>query len=86
MRSKISPTTLPKDAVPKTLKKLRELKGWSQGDLCRATGNEIGRKYISRLELGYISDPRLSTLMKFARAFGMSCGELCDFVIRNGKK
>lgn len=72
---------IPKDAISKAMKQLREIKGWSQGDVYRATGKQIERNYVSRLERGGVPDPRLSTLARLANAFGMTCGEFCDFVL-----
>lgn len=57
-------------SIAKCLKKLRAEKGWSQGDLARATGFE--RPYISRLETGKIHDLSLRNAMKLARAFNLT--------------
>lgn len=56
------------------LKKLREQKGLSQGDIFRKTG--IERSYLSRLESGQIDDPRLTTVVVLARALGLSVDDL----------
>lgn len=55
------------------LKKLREKKGLSQGDVFRKTGLE--RTYISRIEHGEIMDPRLTTVVILARALDLSVDE-----------
>ncbi len=57
----------------KNMKKLREIKGLSQGDIHRATG--IDRAYISNLEAGK-QNPTLETIAKIAEALGVSSGEL----------
>jgi len=57
----------------KNMKKLREAKGMSQGDIHRATG--IDRAYISNLEAGK-QNPTLETIGKIAEALGISSGEL----------
>ena len=57
----------------KNMKKLREAKGLSQGDIHRATG--IDRAYISNLESGK-QNPTLETIAKIAEALGISSGEL----------
>ena len=55
------------------MKKLREAKGLSQGDVHRATG--IDRAYISNLEAGK-QNPTLETIGKIAEALGVGSGEL----------
>lgn len=57
----------------KNMKKLREAKGMSQGDIHRAT--RIDRAYISNLEAGK-QNPTLETIAKIAEALGVSSGEL----------
>lgn len=57
----------------KNMKKLREAKGMSQGDIHRATG--IDRAYISNLEAGK-QNPTLVTIAKIAEALGVSSGEV----------
>ncbi|MCI0706330.1 MAG: helix-turn-helix domain-containing protein [Ignavibacteriae bacterium] len=57
----------------KNMKKLREAKGLSQGDIHRATG--IDRAYISNLEAGK-QNPTLATIAKIAEALGVSSGQL----------
>lgn len=57
----------------KNMKKIREAKGMSQGDIHRATG--IDRAYISNLEAGK-QNPTLETIGKIAEALGVSSGEL----------
>lgn len=55
------------------LKKLRESKDLSQGDL--ADKLEVDRAYISNIENGRMN-PTLSTLEKIAKALGISSSEL----------
>lgn len=57
----------------KNMKKLREAKGMSQGDIHRATG--IDRAYISNLEAGK-QNPTLETIAKIAEALGVGSNEL----------
>lgn len=57
----------------KNMKKLREAKGLSQGDIHRATG--IDRAYISNLEAGK-QNPTLETIAKISEALGISSSEL----------
>lgn len=57
----------------KNMKKLREAKGLSQGDIHRATG--IDRAYISNLEAGK-QNPTLETIGKIAEALGVGSNEL----------
>ncbi len=55
------------------LKRIRELKGMTQGDICRAL--ELDRGYISSIESGK-RNPTLSTLKKLADALKVSVDEL----------
>jgi transcriptional regulator with XRE-family HTH domain len=57
----------------KNMKKLREAKGMSQGDMHRATG--IDRAYTSNLEAGK-QNPTLETIAKLAEVLGVGSGEL----------
>lgn len=57
----------------KNMKKLREAKAMSQGDIHRATG--IDRAYISNLEAGK-QNPTLETIGKIAEALGVSSDQL----------
>jgi len=57
----------------KNMKKLREAKGLSQGDIHRATG--IDRAYISNLEAGK-QNPTLETIAKIAEALKVSSDQL----------
>lgn len=57
----------------KNMKKLRETKGLSQGDIHRATG--IDRAYISNLEAGK-QNPTLETIAKIAEALGVNSDQL----------
>jgi transcriptional regulator with XRE-family HTH domain len=55
------------------LKRIREEKGMTQGDICRATG--FDRAYISRVENGE-KNPTLLNLEKIAKALGIKPDEL----------
>ncbi len=55
------------------MKRLREAKGFSQGDIHRTT--KIDRAYISNLEAGK-QNPTLETIAKIADALGVSGSEL----------
>lgn len=55
------------------LKRIREEKGMTQGDICRATGFDRG--YISRVENGE-KNPTLLNLEKIAKALGVKLEEL----------
>lgn len=59
--------------LAKNMKRIREEKGMSQGDICRAL--DIDRGYISSLE-NEKSNPTLSTIEKIASALGVSVGDL----------
>ncbi len=55
------------------MKRIREAKKMSQGDIYRAT--KIERAYISNLEAGK-QNPTLETMEKIARALGVSVSDL----------
>jgi len=55
------------------MKRIREAKGMSQGDIYRAT--KIERAYISNLESGK-QNPTLETIAKLATALGVEIGDL----------
>ena len=55
------------------LKKIREQKGMTQGDICRALN--LDRGYVSSVENGK-RNPTLSTLKKLADALKISVDEL----------
>ena len=57
----------------KNMKKLREAKDMSQGDIHRATG--IDRAYISNLEAGK-QNPTLETIAKIAKALSTTSDKL----------
>ena len=55
------------------LKRIREEKGMTQGDICRAL--DIDRGFISSIENGK-RNPTVSTLKKIADVLGVSVDEL----------
>lgn len=59
----------------KTLKLLRERKGWSQTRLSKESG--VSQTYISELEAGK-SKPTVPIAIKLAKALGVSIAELLD--------
>lgn len=61
------------------VKKLREKKGWTQGDLCRATGYE--RSYISLIERNGVKYPRYKTISRLSKALGVSINEFLKLAI-----
>lgn len=62
--------------IGERLKAIREAKGMSQGDIENKTG--FMRSYVSRIENGH-TVPHLNTLEKWARALGLSLGQLFAF-------
>ena len=60
-------------ALGKHLRKLREAKGWTLEELGEAAG-------MNELQVGHIergaTDPKLSTIRKLARAYGMTASAL----------
>ena len=55
---------------------LRQKRGWSQIDLARATG--IPQPTICRLESGDIKQPKIMTIVKIAKALGVSTDYLAS--------
>ena len=55
------------------LKELRKQRGWTQPVLAKKSGLSPG--YIARVETGR-HDPKLSTLVKLAKALGVTVSEL----------
>ena len=55
------------------IKRIREAKGMTQGDLCRKL--EIDRAYMSNVESGK-KNPTLATIERIAGALGVSIEEL----------
>ncbi len=58
----------------KNLKKLRNKKGWSQERLAREAG--ISYHTLIKIEQDRIKNPKLETLIKLARALGVSLDKL----------
>lgn len=57
----------------KNLKRIRETKKMSQGDVMRGMG--CSRSYVSNIENGK-TNPTLETISKLAKVLGVSAGEL----------
>ncbi len=55
------------------LKRIRNKKGISQGDITRALG--MPKSFVSSIENGR-TNPTLATIAKLAKAIGVSVGEL----------
>jgi len=58
----------------KNLKKLRNKKEWSQEKLAREAG--ISYQTLIKIEQGRIQNPKLETLIKLAKALGVSLDKL----------
>ncbi len=59
----------------KRIAQYRQAQGWSQEQL--ATRAEISRPYLARLETGK-QDPRVSTLLKIAKALHVNIAALVE--------
>lgn len=59
--------------LAKNMKRLREEKQMTQGDVCRAL--KCDRAFVSNLEAGK-GNPTLATIERVAAAFGVSSDEL----------
>jgi transcriptional regulator with XRE-family HTH domain len=62
------------------MRELRAERRMTQGDIVRATGLE--RSYVSNIEAGKIKHPRIETIDKIAKAFGMKLSEFIIFCER----
>jgi transcriptional regulator with XRE-family HTH domain len=62
------------------MRELRAERRMTQGDIVRATGLE--RSYVSNIEAGKIKHPRIETVDKIAKAFGMKLSEFVVFCER----
>jgi len=58
----------------KNIKKLRNKKGWSQERLAREA--DISYQTLIKIEQDRIKNPKLKTLVKLAKALGVSLDEL----------
>ena len=58
----------------KNLKRLRNKKGWSQERLAREAG--ISYQTLIKIEQDRIKNPKLETLIKIAKALGVSLDKL----------
>jgi transcriptional regulator with XRE-family HTH domain len=69
--------------LPNTLRQWRDLVGWSQEDLERASG--VSQKTISEIEVGRNKRPQDGTLIAFARAFGAALDLEPDALLKDLK-
>lgn len=58
----------------KNIKKLRNKKGWSQEKLARES--DISYQTLIKIEQDRIKNPKLQTLIKLAKALGVSLDDL----------
>lgn len=65
--------TTPSIKLGKNIKRIREQKKMSQGDICREVG--FDRAQMSNIEAGK-GNPTLTTIEKIARALGVTSDEL----------
>lgn len=63
----------PTKRLGKNIKRIRERKNMSQGDICRATG--LDRAQVSNIESGN-GNPTLATIERLAGALGVASNEL----------
>lgn len=61
----------------------RELKGWTLRDLESKTG--ISNALISQIETGKVKDPGFTTVVKIAKALGISLDRCADYVLKENK-
>ncbi len=64
---------IPSIKLGKNIKRIRQEKKMSQGDICRKLN--LDRAYVSNVEAGK-SNPTLVTIEKIAKALGVSSSEL----------
>ena len=63
----------PTSKLGKNIKRIREQKNMTQGDICRAVG--LDRAQMSNIEAGK-GNPTLATIEKIAQALGVTSDEL----------
>ena len=63
----------PTSKLGKNIKRIREQKEMSQGDICRAVG--LDRAQMSNIEAGK-GNPTLATIERIAQALGVTSDEL----------
>jgi len=61
----------------KNLKKFRTEKGWSQEKLAREAG--ISYQTLIKIERGNIKNPKIETLVKLAKALGLSVENIINY-------
>jgi transcriptional regulator with XRE-family HTH domain len=66
-------TENPSERLGWNIKRIREKKDMTQGDICRAC--DLDRAYVSNLEAGK-KNPTLSTIERIAKALDVSMDEL----------
>lgn len=68
--------TVTDDGFGRRVRLLREQRGWSQGDLAKASG--VGQSQISKIEAGD-QDARVGTARRLAQALGVSIDVLAGY-------
>lgn len=63
-----------KTKLAKNLKRLKKERGFSQTDLSVKTG--LAYHTVAKIESGHTPDPRVMTVQKIAKAFGVSVDQL----------
>lgn len=74
---KISVIMSSRKSYLKNLRKFRKRKGWTQERLAREAS--ISYHTLIKIERGDIKNPRLDTLIKIAKALGVSLDKLVDY-------
>ena len=62
--------------LAENIKRHRAKKGFSQEQLAQAAG--VTYSALSKIEAGYLTDPRVRTLQKIARALEVTIDDLMD--------
>ncbi len=71
-----------KPTLRETIKRLREAKGWTQGELAHEASKglkgsrKVSRVYVTQLETGAKKNPSLITLSHLAKALGVPVDRL----------
>jgi len=60
--------------IGEKIKQLRERKGWRQEDLAKESG--VLFTTVSKIEGGFIKNPRMEKVAKIAKALGVSLDDL----------
>lgn len=63
------------------IRRMRQSRGWSQGELARQLDCALDQGGISRLERGLVAEPSAKSIYQLSRAFGVPTDELLAILV-----